>query len=307
MSDSGFRRDRYGMVLELLPDALRRRASLLDAPGRAAAEEIRLRAGRPVSVLLPEGERPLGAEPVTVRELELLVELATGASVHAARRELARGYIACRGGFRVGLCGSVYLEGEHAAGFSAFSSANIRISRERRGIADPLLDRLCPGGRFRSTLIAAPPGAGKTTLLRETVRVLSSGTPRREAMRVSLCDERGEVAALWGGVPQLDVGERTDVLDACPKSAAVMAVLRSMGPEIIALDEITDPEDVRAVERARNCGVALLATAHAEGVEDLRSRPLYREMLSDGVFENYIFIKCTGGRREYQVIRGVGA
>ncbi len=304
MTETDRQIDRFHTAVRLLPDSLRRRALLLDDRGKASAEEIRLRVGRPLSVLRPEGETELEGEGVTGRELALLVELATGASVQSSRRELSGGYISCRGGHRVGLCGSVYLDGGHMAGFNAYSSANLRIAREKRGIADGLADRLFRGGSFRSTLIVAPPGAGKTTLLREIVRLLATDSRRRPARRVSLCDERGEIAAMWEGAPQLDVGERTDVLDACPKSEAVMAVLRAMNPEVVALDEITDPADVAAIERARNCGVALLATAHAAGLEDLRSRPLYRDMLTGGVFENFILIRRSGGRREYEIAKG---
>ena len=304
MTDTDRQADRYRDAARLLPDTVRRRAFLLEDRGRAAAEELRLRVGQPLSVLLPEGERELGVETVTGRELSLLIELATGASAQSSRRELASGYIACRGGHRVGLCGSVYLENGHMAGFSACTSAAVRIAREKRGIADGLLPGLFRGGQFRSTLICAPPGAGKTTLLRELVRVLASPSRLCPAYRVSLCDERGELAALWDGAPQLDVGERTDILDGCPKGEAVMTVLRAMNPQIVALDEITGPADTAAITQARNCGVALLASAHAGCLDDLRARPLYREMLSGGVFENFIFITRTGGQREYQLTKG---
>lgn len=295
---------RFDNAVLLLPNALRGRARELGIRDRELAEELRLRVGAPMSVLLPHGERELGDEPVTRRDLELLVEIATGASVHSSQRELRHGYISCRGGCRVGLCGSVYLSGGEMAGYNAYSSAAIRIAREKRGIADGLLPRLWRDGRFCSTLVIAPPGGGKTTLLRELVRKLASPEDKGPGLRVALCDERGEIAALRDGKPQLDVGARTDVLDGCPKAEAVLTVLRSMNPQVIALDEITDPEDVRAVERARNCGVALLATVHAASVEDLGSRPLYRDMLSTGVFENIVSIRRVDGRREYTVHGG---
>ncbi len=304
MTETDMQAARYDTAILLLPNALRERARELGYHDRAVAEELRLRVRRPLSVLLPDGERELGREPVTRRDLELLVEIATGASVHASRRELSNGYISCRGGCRVGLCGSVYLTGGEMAGYSVYSSAVIRLAREKRGIADGILPRLRREGRFRSTLIVAPPGGGKTTLLRELVRRLASSDASRPGLRVALCDERGEIAALWDGTPQLDVGERTDVLDACPKPRAVLTVLRSMNPQVIALDEITDPEDVKAVERARNCGVALLATVHGSGLEDLTTRPLYRDMLAGGVFENIVTIRVKDGRREYAVENG---
>lgn len=295
---------RFDHALLLLPFRLRELARTVTRSDRERAEELRLRSGRPLCVLLPEGELDLGGGPVTVRDLELLVETATGASVHTSSEFLKNGFIPCRGGCRVGLCGSVFTAGGAVGGFRSYSSASIRIARAHPGIAAPLMPALYKNGSFASTLIIAPPGAGKTTLLRELVRSVATPSPDRPGQRVALCDERGEIAALHDGLPQLDVGPLTDVLDSCPKPQGVMMLLRVMNPQIIALDEITSPEDLAAIERARNCGVALLATAHGSGPADLLSRPLYRDMLRSGIFENYITIKNTRGRRSYTVTKG---
>ncbi len=296
--------ERFDGAARLLPGRLRERAERLPAADRAAAEELRLRVGSPAAVLMPEGEISLGGEPVTRRDIELAVEIATGASVHSSQSSMRRGFISCRGGYRMGLCGSVFMSGGGVGGFGAYSSAVIRIGRERRGAADRLLPGLFRDGRFRSTLILAPPGAGKTTLLREIVRRLSSGDGRRPGLRVGLCDERGEIAALREGEPELDVGPRTDILDACPKAEAAMMLLRTMNPQVIAMDEITSPEDIRAVESARNCGVALLATAHGACPADLRSRPAYRPLFEGGVFENTVLIRRDGPVRTYELMKG---
>ena len=296
--------ERFNEAARLLPFALRERAWALPVPDKRCVEELRLRAGQRMTALMPEGEVNLGGEAVTARDLELLVEIATGASVHSAREMLRRGFIACRGGCRVGLCGSAILSGGEVTGFRGLSSAAIRIGRERQGIADGLLPGLFRAGAFRSTLILSPPGGGKTTLLREIVRRVSSPGPLGPGNRVGLCDERGEIAALREGRPELAVGVKTDVLDACPKAAAVMMLLRTMNPQVIALDEITAPEDTAAIGYARNCGVELIATAHALDPEDLKRRPLYRDMLADGIFENLVIIRTAGGRREYELVGG---
>lgn len=159
---------------------------------------------------------------------------------------------------------------------------------------------LCDGGRFASTLILAPPGMGKTTLLRDLIRALSSGEGC-PPHRVSLADERGEVAALYRGVPQLDVGPGTDVMEGCPKAMALMLLLRGMGPQVLAADEITAPEDVKALLTAAGCGVSLLATAHGESREDLRRRPLYRPLLEEGIFRRLVLIDGQGDARRYRV------
>ncbi len=304
VTDEEYRISRYDGAVRLLPCSMRERARALPRRDRERAEEIRLRNGRPPSVLMMDGEVSLGGDSVTERELEMLVEAATGASLHSAREQLKAGYILSPGGYRIGLCGSVFLLDGRVGGYGSFSSAAIRISREHRGIARELMAGLTRGGVFRSALIIAPPGAGKTTLLRDVTASLSDGAGGIPGMRVALADERGEVAAMTKGTPQMYVGRRTDVLDGCPKAEAVMLLLRSMNPQVIALDEITSPEDIKAVTSARNCGVALLATAHAEGIADLRERPSYRALFDERVFGSFVTIKNEAGRRVYELIRG---
>ena len=155
-----------------------------------------------------------------------------------------------------------------------------------------ILDR----GQLCSTLILAPPGVGKTTLLRELVRRISDGIGAAP-LRVGLADERGEVAALWEGRPQFDVGRRTDVVSGCPKSDGVAILLRGMSPRVLAVDEITAGEDVEAMAWAAGCGVALLATAHGGSVDDLRRRPLYRKLLDLGLFQRVLVLESRQGRR----------
>ena len=304
MNDMDYRVARYDGAVLLLPFELRERARRMLREDRASAEEIRLRQGSPPTVLLPQGEVSLGGEPVTRSDVEMLVEIATGASVHSSAEQLRGGYLTVRGGYRIGVCGSVYLTEGRVNGFGAFSSAAIRISREIPGISKELIPGLTRGGGLRSALIAAPPGAGKTTLLRDLVRSLSDGDEGRAGMRVAVADERGEIAAMCDGVPQMAVGRHTDVLDCCPKAQAVMMLLRAMNPQVIAVDEITASEDVKAISSARNCGVALIATAHADGPADLMSRPLYRGLFEDKVFECCILISRGKNGRGYQIIRG---
>jgi stage III sporulation protein AA len=274
----------------------------LDGDGRTRAEELRLRTGRQLSVLLPGGERELGGEAVSRSDLDAVLELATGASAHTARDAISSGYVTVAGGYRIGLCGTAAVRGGAVTGFRFISSAAIRVSRQIIGAADAVAAAVCEGGTVRSALIISPPGAGKTTLLRDIVRTLSRGAaPGIPGFRISLADERGEVAAMLDGRPQMDVGPRTDVLDSCPKAVAVMMLLRSMNPQVIALDEITAPDDVRAIRYAANCGVKLLATAHADTPGDLRARPMYRELLEAGIFERAIVIRVENGARVYDI------
>jgi len=291
---------RYEDAAAVLPVRLRRLALALPEAQKALAEEFRLRAGRPMTVLLPEGELPLGAV-VEPEELETLCDLATEFSRYAAAETLREGYLSVRGGFRVGLCGTAVMKEGVNTNLRQFSSAAVRIAREKPGIADQLAPQLFREGVFQNTLILSPPGGGKTTLLRDLVRRLSEGTDPFGPRRVSLIDERGEVAVMLRGEPQMDVGPHTDVLDACPKALGIPMALRAMNPQIIAVDEITQREDLRAAALAAGCGVGLLATVHASGVEELAQRPLYRQLLEERVFSLAVTIRREEGRRVYGV------
>ena len=291
---------RYEAAAAILPNRLRKLALALPEEQKAAAEEFRLRAGRPMTVLLPEGELPLEAE-VDPAELETLCDLATEFSRYAAAETLREGFVPVRGGFRLGLCGTAVMKGGMNTNLKNLSSAAIRIARERKGVGTDLAPRLFRDGVFRSTLILSPPGGGKTTLLRDLVRCVSEGVGGTPALRVSLVDERGEVAVMYRGQPQMDVGSRTDVLDACPKALGIPIVLRAMNPQVIAVDEITQREDLAAMSLACGCGVGLLATIHAADTAELLQRPLYRDLLAEGVFQQAVCIATSEGKRTYRM------
>ena len=278
--------DSFTVVAALLPPRLRRGMEGLPYPVRRRVEEVRLRAGQMPMVVLNGEELPLPADgPISERELSLTLEVATRASTHTALEQLRQGYFTLRGGHRVGLCGTAVTEDGRVKSFRHLSSLNIRIAHVVSGCGEEVLTRLRAGGSFPNTLILAPTGGGKTTLLRDLVRLLSNG-----GTRVGLADERGEVAALWEGVPQFDVGEHTDVLEGCPKAVGLMLLLRGMNPQLLACDEVTDPADCAALERCSNSGVGLLATLHARKVEDLAQKPLYRALLARGLFQRTVVI-----------------
>ena len=269
----------------VLPPRLRNAASALAARDKAAAEELRLRAGSAAQVILNGGETELfSGYAVTPRDIADIIEIATGASAHSAMESIRRGFVTVRGGCRIGLCGTAVAGRNGIEGMRRISSVNIRIPREVYGCAAPVWDEFWRAG-LPSVLIISPPGGGKTTMLRELCRLASDS-----GVRVSLADERGEVAAMWDGIPQFDVGRRTDVLTGAPKGEAIALLLRSMNPEIIALDEITAQEDISAIEQAACCGVRLMATAHARDQRELSSRPLYSGLLEKGIFEAIIHI-----------------
>ncbi|MGI6028149.1 MAG: stage III sporulation protein AB [Candidatus Heteroscillospira sp.] len=278
-------------VLDILPRRVQRELIQLDG----ALQEIRLRAGEAPQTILPDGEtRRLGCGALTPDELWRITEAAAGGSLYSCESQLRRGWLSLPGGARLGICGCVNVENGFVRSYSEISSLCLRLPHEAIGCAEKLGELY--EENFVSTLIISPPGGGKTTLLRELVRLLSSG-----GLRVGLADERGEVAAVWGGVPQLGVGENTDVITGAPKAQAAMTLLRCMNPQVIALDEITEEADLAACVSACGCGVMLLATAHGDSPAQLRRRPLYAGLLDRKIFSRCVTIRRERGGRVYEV------
>lgn len=265
------------------------------------AEELHLRVGRSFSITTREGtERTVlsDGQPMTVSadDLRKVVELATCASYHAAAQRLCQGFLPLKGGHRLGLAGTMSVQKGEIIGIQHLSSLCLRIAHPIMGIGEAVGQSVF-GGEITSTLLLSPPGLGKTTLLRELLRIGS----QTYGVRIGLADERGEVAALWNGVPQMDVGPTTDVLDGCPKAEGLLLLLRSMSPQLLAVDEITAAEDITALSMAANCGVPLLATAHGKSMEELRHRPLYCRLLEENLFRQVVLIHRKSGQRHYCV------
>lgn len=296
---------RFEQAAELLPPRLRRLAMEVPDGRKERAEELRLRVREPITLLTEEGELSVAPADrdalVTADDMERMVAGVTEYSRYASAEMLRQGFLSVRGGFRLGVCGTAVLREGVVCGIKDFSSLALRIVREHIGVASPLVSDAFDGaGRFRSTLILAPPGAGKTTLLRDMIRCLSLGSDTHSALRVCVVDERGELAVACRGEPQMELGSHTDVLTGCPKALGITMVLRAMSPQVIAVDEVAAREDAAAVCAAANCGVGLLASAHAADVEELTRKPLWRELLRSAVFERAVVITCENGVRRYR-------
>lgn len=295
------RQNPFDQVSDLLPFGLRLAVRNLPKTEQMITEEIRLRVGQPVSVSLPEGEVFIPGSPiVAAKDLLSVLETATKASAHAALERICQGFVAIAGGHRLGLCGIVVNRDGKIHNLRCVSSLNLRIAKQIPGIGNDLLRNICENGNPSSVLVLAPPGAGKTTLLRDLIRGLSYGVAGKP-QRIGVADERGELAAMWDGVPQFDLGPHTDVLDGCKKADGLMILLRGMNPQVLAVDEITAPEDVEALQMAAGCGVSLLATAHGRSMDELRTRPFYENLLHKKIFRWLIWIRIHEGAREFRV------
>lgn len=270
-------------MVDILPDKVR--AAWLSLPNsrRDGVTELRFRIGRPVTMVRSWGEEQLwgqqGAIPVTDRLLGELYDRATGFSPYALKTEETGLFLPLKGGCRMGVCGEVSLRDGKLLGISHLSSVSIRLAREHRGIGKWAADRLTDSGTVESCLIISPPGYGKTSFLRDIIRCVSE-----KGYRVSLCDERRELAAMEKGHPNLDVGPCTDVLSGLHKTEAIPLMLRAMNPQVLAVDELSGEKELELLYEAAASGAAVFATVHGTSIPMLLKKSGFREILRERLF-----------------------
>ena len=262
--------------LNLLPLRMRQ---AVDMHGKDTLQELRLRLGLEAELIRSDGAKRIKDE-VTIDDLRFVINAASRYSPWAAETT-ARGYITAAGGHRIGLCGQAVVSNGSMNGIREPTSLCIRVARDFEGLSSSV------AALKGSILIIGKPGSGKTTFLRDLIRERSE----RALGSIAVVDEREEIFPVWNNMPCFFQGSRTDVLRGCPKPKGIDIVLRCMGPETIAVDEITESEDCRSLLRAGWCGVNLLATAHAGDLQDLMSRPVYRPIVSNRLFDTVVVLQ----------------
>lgn len=297
-------------ILPVLPNKIRELITELPGEILEQVEEIRLRHGKPLIVGLTREDVivtgtgqpstvPEFGYTVTDKDLMRTVQLISGSSIYAFEEEIRNGFITLKGGHRVGIAGKVILDRGRVKTIKYITGINIRIAREITGAADRVLPYLIDPvtKEFHHTLIISPPRCGKTTLLRDIVRQLSIGIPKLDfkGYNVGVVDERSEIAGCFNGQPQKDVGYRTDVLDGCPKAEGMMMMIRAMGPQVIATDEIGKQEDASALEEALNAGIRVVTTAHGADREEISKRPVLKYIIEQGIFQRVVVLGRTKG------------
>lgn len=294
-------------IYPVLPESLVSILEKISFSDMKNLEEIRIRAEKPL-MLQKRGQDFFVNEdgslssyirkPIVLNKEDILkiVKLMSNYSIYAIEEELRQGYLTLKGGHRVGFVGRGVIEDGRIKILKNISNLNIRIAREVKGCAAPVLEKLYEDS-VKHTLIISPPGCGKTTLLRDIIRILSDGSEELKLKGHKICvvDERSEIAGCYLGIPQRDIGIRTDVLDACPKAQGMVMLLRSMSPEIIAVDEIGSVEDARAVEDAINSGVKVIATAHGNCLEEIVKKSGIGNLIELKQFEKILILSRRKG------------
>ena len=269
-------------------------------------QEVRLRIGKPLLCICDGKERMIGNQRdgpyiVTKEDVKEMLQYVSNYSLYAYEQEMKQGFITIEGGHRVGMTGQAIIEDGRVKNLRYISSLNLRMSHEIKGCADPIFSYVISGNRVCHTLIVSPPRCGKTTLLRDMIRQISDGNEWIRGMAVGVVDERSEIAGSYLGIAQNDVGIRTDVLDGCPKQEGMMLLIRAMSPQVLAVDELGNEGDIRALQIASGCGCKLLATIHGTSLEEVRSKKYMCNIIADRLFERYLVLTRKNGRCEIKI------
>lgn len=269
-------------------------------------QEIRLRVREPLLIIYDNREFFVGENGrlntsmnevylVTPEDIRNTLDFISQYSLYAYEDEIRQGFITIQGGHRVGIAGKVVMEEHGIKTIRHISFLNIRLSHQVKGCGNELLSQIEDDTGIKHTLIISPPRCGKTTLLRDLIRLLSDGVEGKAGVTVGVVDERSEIGACYQGIPQNDLGKRTDILDCCPKAYGMLMLIRSMSPVVIAVDEIGSREDIEAIEYVINAGCTILATVHGNSIEDIRNKPVLRRLVEERIFERYVVLNNKGG------------
>lgn len=303
-------------LVTVFPTSIRPRMRKINWEG---LEEIRVRIGWPVELIYGNHNEWLGNYDSMIDRqcLDEMLNYITGYSIYAMDEEIRQGYITFSGGHRIGITGHATYEAlrdtksTRITNIVDIGGLNIRIAHERKGCAKRIVPYLRKEDSIYNTLFFSAPGVGKTTYLRDVIRILSEGESvcegAKKGLKISVIDERSEIAACVNGKPQNDLGKRTDVLDACPKELGMKMVLRSMSPDIIAVDEIGTENEFALLEQMRCSGVKLLGTIHAGDMEEILRNPMIRKGIETGAMERFVELRrLHNGYRTFQIYDAQG-
>ena len=246
-------------------------------------EEIRLRTNKPIILKNSNGNNLL-IHIVSKKELLETFQKVCEQSIYSYQKQICEGFITIKGGHRVGITGSCVIDNGKIININYISSLNFRIAREKKDVSKKILKYILNENNVNNTLIISKPGCGKTTILRDLVRKIST------KKTCGIVDERGEIAAMYKGEPQNDIGILSDVMDNCTKSDGMKMLIRSMSPEIIVCDEIGNKQDIEAINYAMCSGVKGIFTAHGNSLEEIMLNEQISQLLKKYIVQVIIIL-----------------
>jgi len=288
-------------VLNLFPLAIKQSLANCTKQRWHMLQEIRLRLNRPIELIFDTHVEWIEQVKFSSEHSQYLLNQLSEFSLYRLQDELREGYITISGGHRVGLAGEVSTLNGTVKSLKHITFFNIRLAKEKKYCAQNILLKLYEQS-YLNTLIIGPPQTGKTTIIRDLSRMIATGYNYIPAKKVCVIDERSEIAASKNGIPQHDVGLRTDVLDACPKAEGMMMAIRSLSPEVIIVDEIGNSQDVHALMEAIHAGVTIFCTIHGHSMIDLKARPSLRPLFEQHVFKRYVLLSRKGSPLIQQIL-----
>lgn len=288
-------------IFDVLPDKIN--SCLKDKSDLNKLQEIRVKVGKPLNIVLDNTETIFNYV-IRREDVKAIIQKISNYSLYAFEEDIRQGYITIQGGHRVGLAGQCVIEDNSIKTIRNITSLNIRVCREIVGCSNSLMNSLVENNRINNTLIISPPKCGKTTLLRDITRNISNGISQigLKGKRTVVIDERSEIAACYNGIPQMNVGMRTDVYDNCIKSEGMMMAVRGLSPEVIICDEIGTYKDMEGLMMAYNSGVSIIATLHGRNVEELYRRPVFREIVENNIINKVVVLS---GKKGIGTIEGI--
>ena len=246
-------------------------------------EEIRLRTNKPIILKNSNGNNLL-IHLVSKEELLETFQKVCEQSIYSYQKQICEGFITIKGGHRVGITGSCVIDNGKIININYISSLNFRIAREKKDVSNKILKYILNENDVNNTLIISKPGCGKTTILRDLVRKIST------KKTCGIVDERGEIAAMYKGEPQNDIGILSDVMDNCTKSDGMKMLIRSMSPEVIVCDEIGNKQDIEAINYAMCSGVKGIFTAHGDSLDEILLNEQIKQLLEKYIIQTIIIL-----------------
>lgn len=277
-------------ILRLFPNEMRQAIHMKVAERWHLLQEIRFRLDQPIEFIFDKHIETMEAIRPTKQDSIFVVNQLSEFSLYRMEDELREGYMTIEGGHRVGLAGKVNTRNGEVKAIQYITFLNIRIAKEQIGAALPVIPYMC-GRNYFNTLFVGPPQTGKTTLIRDVTRVIATGWRHVSPKKVGVIDERSEIGASIKGIPQHDLGSRTDVMDACPKAQGMMMMIRSMSPDVLVVDEIGSKRDVDALLEAINAGVIVICSIHGRDLAELKKRPSLTDLFQQHVFERIVILE----------------